>query len=250
MPKSRKQRVRALTQTEKKGYGVKKVLVDKVQEALDQYKYVYVFSTNNMKNASFKDVRAHWEGSRFFLGKNKVMQVALGRTEDDEYKTGIHKLAPLIRGERGLFCTTSAPDEVLEYFGAFEVPHFARSGFRATQDYSVYKGILKDMPFSLEPQLRKLGLKTRLHNGQVELLADTVVCREGDVLTPEQCKILELFEVMMAKFTVSIEAVWSEDDGVHVFTKQELAKYNKHGDGDSDDDDEDDDAGMDTKSDE
>ena len=34
--------------------------------------------------------------SRFFLGSNKVLQVALGRTAADEQKDGIHKASEVI----------------------------------------------------------------------------------------------------------------------------------------------------------
>jgi hypothetical protein len=47
-----------------------------------------------------------------------------------------------------------------------------------------------NVPFSLEPQLRKLGLPTQLKNGVVELLQDTIICKKGDTLSPEQCKLL------------------------------------------------------------
>lgn len=33
------------------------------------------------------------------------------------------------------------------------------------------------MPHTMEPQLRKLGLATRLNKGVVELLKETTVCR-------------------------------------------------------------------------
>jgi hypothetical protein len=43
-------------------------------------------------------------------------------------------------------------------------------------------------PFShsMEPQLRKLGLSTRLERGVPTLAVEHQVCKEGDVLTPEQ----------------------------------------------------------------
>ena len=43
-----------------------------------------------MRNAKLKDLRAEWKESRFFFGKNRVMQLALGRAESDEYKTNPH----------------------------------------------------------------------------------------------------------------------------------------------------------------
>lgn len=39
---------------------------------------------------------------------------------------------------------------------------------------------------SMEPQLRKLGLSTKLDRGVPTLLGEHTVCKEGDVLTPEQ----------------------------------------------------------------
>lgn len=46
------------------------------------------------------------------------------------------------------------------------------------------------MPNNMEPQLRKLGMSTRLNKGVVTLDRDHVLCREGDVLTPEQGNLL------------------------------------------------------------
>lgn len=42
---------------------------------------------------------------RFCMGSNKVLQVALGRDETDEYKQNISELSNRIRGKIGLFFT-------------------------------------------------------------------------------------------------------------------------------------------------
>ena len=46
-----------------------------------------------MRNSKLKEVRSQWKESRFFYGKNRVMQLALGRTEAEEYKEGLHNIA-------------------------------------------------------------------------------------------------------------------------------------------------------------
>ena len=38
-------------------------------------------------------VRNHWKSSRFFYGKNRVIQAALGRTDAEEYKEGLARVA-------------------------------------------------------------------------------------------------------------------------------------------------------------
>lgn len=67
-------------------------------------------------------------------------------------------------------------------------------------------------PGSMEVMLRGLGLKTLLKNGVIQLLADTQVCKKGDVLTPEQCRILELFDIKMAEFRISVDCVWENGE--------------------------------------
>lgn len=77
----------------------------------------------------------------------------------------------------------------------------------------------------MEPQLRKLGLPTKLHQGIVSLLNDVTVCTPGDILTPEQCKILELFDQKQAVFRVRLLYVYT--DGV-VTTLNESKHRGQH----------------------
>ena len=46
----------------------------------------------------------------------------------------------------------------------------------------------KPFPHSMEPQLRKLGLSTRMVAGVPSLATEHVVCRKGDQLTSEQVR--------------------------------------------------------------
>ena len=49
---------------------------------------------------------------RFVMGSNKVLRVALGHGEEDEYKKGLSSLADDISGSIGLFFTRLPQDEV------------------------------------------------------------------------------------------------------------------------------------------
>jgi mRNA turnover protein 4 len=184
--------------------------VSDIQECVDNYARLFVFDVENMRNQSMKDVREHWQGSRFFLGKNKVMQVGLGHDPNDEYRANLYKASKEVTGSRGLFFTSAATADVEKFFNEFSESSFARSGFVATHDFALKAGILKDQPFSIETHLRKLGLPVRLINGEVELLVDTTICQEGDTLTPEQASLLQLFGVIMAEFQLSLVGMWHD----------------------------------------
>ncbi len=94
-----------LTKTDAKGKDQKSKLVEAIRGAIDECSYAFVFSYENMRTNFFQLVRKEWPESRFFLSKNKVMQVALGRDEDSEYGTGLATVAEKIKGNVGLLLT-------------------------------------------------------------------------------------------------------------------------------------------------
>uniref|UniRef100_A0A672RR91 Ribosome assembly factor mrt4 n=1 Tax=Sinocyclocheilus grahami TaxID=75366 RepID=A0A672RR91_SINGR len=180
----------SLTKTTKKGLEAKQNLIEELRKCADIYRYVFVFSVENMRNNKLKDIRTAWKHSRFFFGKNKVMMIALGKGPTDEYKDNLHKVSKFLRGEVGVLFTNKTKDEVQEYFSNFKEVDYARAGNVATMAMTLDEGPLEQFPHSMEPQLRQLGLPTALKKGVVTLIKDFEVCKEGDTLTPEQARIL------------------------------------------------------------
>jgi mRNA turnover protein 4 len=64
MPKSKRAKVVHLTQVDKKGKELTLKLFANVQESIDKYQYIFVFSVDNMRNTYLKKVRAELSDSR------------------------------------------------------------------------------------------------------------------------------------------------------------------------------------------
>ena len=111
MPKSKRKRKVALTKTEGKGAQLKIDLVEKIRDSVDSFKFLYVFSYENMRTSMFKKVRQELKESLLFLGKNKVMQVALGRDEAEEYGDELMKISNNLSGNRGLLFSDKNDEE-------------------------------------------------------------------------------------------------------------------------------------------
>jgi len=220
---------------------VKTDLVENIRACIPKFKFIYVFSTLNSRTTHVKDVRDALKGSRFFFGKNRVMQLALGRTPEEEIEDNLSKLTEEITGNCGLLFTNQPKEEVINFFEDFKPKDFARSGQRAIETLELPKGPLPKFSHVMEPHLRKLGLPTTLVKGAVHLSKPFVVCEKGDVLTPEQANILKLLEVQMSEFKVLLKAVWSQKDKkVEKLKGENSTEMNEdEEEGDNDDEEED-----------
>jgi len=211
MPKTKRYKKISLTNTKKKGLGGKQQLVEGVREAVEKYSHIYLFSVQNMRNNKLKFIRNEWKDSRFFLGKNRVIAIALGRSKHDECRENAHEISKRLKGQCGILFTDKPKDEVLEYFNNYAESDYARAGNIATETVVLQPGALEQFPFNMEPALRKLGLPTTLQKGVVTLLKETTVCKAGAVLKPEEARLLKLLCIHQAEFKVTIEASLGKD---------------------------------------
>jgi mRNA turnover protein 4 len=182
-----------------------------------------------MRSNKFKDIRMHFrpkpkndsmeeqdsEPTRIFLGKNKLLQIALGKTPEDEYADNIRRVSDKISESVGLLCTSRPKEEVLEYFDNLVEPDFARAGFVSPRDVHITNEMLADHPVSMmEQQFRKQGLPVKIDNGKIVLLDGQEkyrLCKEGETLSPEKCKALSHFGIKLSEFRVKLVCHWSKD---------------------------------------
>lgn len=223
MPKSKRNRVVALTQTEKKGRAGKDALFTQVREAADKYAYIWVFSVANMRNTYLKDIRSQWSHSRMFFGRTRVMAKSLGVTPAEEYKERLSELSPTLQGNVGLLFTNEPPVSVRKYFEEFREKDYARAGAKAVETVTIPEGPItrNDEPFphNMEPQLRQLGMPTILRNGVVSLPIDYTICKEGQKLDSNQTHLLKLFYIQQAEFSLNLLAYY-HDGEVHQLSEE------------------------------
>ncbi|KAK4254360.1 hypothetical protein QN277_009756 [Acacia crassicarpa] len=213
MPKSKRNKTVTLSKTKKKGREHKEAIVNAIKETAEKFSSVFVFSFENMRNKKFKEFREQLKStSRFFLGSNKVMQVALGHSAADEIRPGLHKVSKLLRGDAGMVFTNLPKEEVERLFNQFEEYDYARTGSTATEKVELKEGPLEQFTHEMEPLLRKQGMPVRLNKGVVELVSDFVVCEEGKPLSPEASRILRLLGIQMATFKLHLICRWGPDD--------------------------------------
>ncbi len=159
-----------------------------------------------------------------FFGKTKLMAKALGQTPADAIAPGTEDLSKYLAGTVGLLLTNRPPDTVVTFFADYHPVDFARAGVEAQHDFTIPAGVVystagevpeeHDVPMehSIEPELRRLGVPTRMVKGKVVLGDENgegegyTVCKEGQVLDSRQTRLLKLFSVCMSEFRVNVLA--------------------------------------------
>lgn len=238
----------SLTKTDKKGLGFKQHCIDDIRNCIEKYDSVYLFSVFNMRNTLLKEVRGEWRDSRFFFGKNRIMKLGLGTSDSTEVEKDLHKLSKRITNQCGLLFTSRDKAAVQKWFDEYSAIDYARSGFRATETVTIEEGPQDEFCHSIEPHIRKLGLPTKLDKGIVVLYKDYTVCKKGQILTPEQAKVLKLIAKPIATFRLTINCLWNKTTGFEALTEGDDDTGADSGRGD--DDEEDDDEEMEAESDE
>ena len=84
-PKSKCNKKVFLTKTVKKALEMKQNLIKELQECVNTYKYLFIFSMASMRKNKLKHIHSTWKHSLMFFGKNKVMMVDLGQSPSDKY---------------------------------------------------------------------------------------------------------------------------------------------------------------------
>lgn len=225
MPKSMRQRIIHLSEV-----STKRMRKDKdrrlaaIRQTVPKYQHCFVFSLTNIRNSYIRELRRELNDCQLIFGKNKLMIKAFGDTPADAFAPGLDGLAQHIAGGVGLLFTNRQPADVIDYFARLAKVDFARAGAIASRDFTIPPGVVYstagEVPVdddvllegTIEPELRKLGVPTRLIKGKIVLGEESgqgegyPVCKKGDKLDSRQTRLLRIFSLCLSEFRVKLLA--------------------------------------------
>merc|ERR1712113_397940 len=220
MPLSKRDRKVDLTKTRKKPEK-KQNQVNKIQKYIDEYEKIYIIEFLSPRNLKINEMRVSLPGQLVF-GKNKVAAHGLSRCG----VANLDEFSAHLKGQRALLFSNADYDSLRTFFDKFCSPEFSRSGNAAPQTVTIKAGPLRKFAHTMEPYMRQLGMPVKLVRGVVHLDSDYRVCKKKDVLTPEQCRILRLFDLQLSEFKTLLVAQLSKKTGLDVFD-EDASKMDK-----------------------
>ncbi|XP_063231154.1 mRNA turnover protein 4 homolog [Bacillus rossius redtenbacheri] len=228
MPRSKRDKKVSLTKVKKKtGLALKQKFIESINNLVTEFENIFVFEFEKMPNEKLKEMKSEWRPSKFVIGKNRLLLIALGKNKESEASKNLHKLSKRIVGQCGLLFTNEAEGVVMKWFADYSRLDFARPGTEAKETVSLPEGPLEQFPHSIEPYLRQLGMPTSLNNGVVTLTKEYTVCQQGKILKPEQTKILKLLGRKTTEFKMQIKCMWSKSGKFKSYSKSGEPKKSK-----------------------
>ena len=208
MPKSKRDRVVALTVVKKKDRAWKESLVQSIRDCISAYPSVFVFRCENMRNDAFKGLREDLsETSRFFVGGNKLMRAAFGKNDEEEVEKGAASFARHIKvdasssSSSGGFGGGHDEERRQKETKKEQRNNFNRGGTKAnTKNATMTTTGIVFTHLSKEDVMRAMKEKETKDFARVgQIATETIVCPEGPVKNTYDVPMSHTLEATLRK---------------------------------------------------
>jgi large subunit ribosomal protein L10 len=164
-------------------------IVEEAVDLLKNYQYVFLFDLHRLSSRVLHEYRYRLRPH----GVIKIVKPTLFKIAFTKVYGGIPaEIAEKIRGEVGFFFTNLNPAEVIKVVAENAVRRAAQPGDKAPFDIVVPAGPTNASPGPIISKFGKLKIPTRVQEGKIWIVKDTVVAKAGQEITPEIAEVLRV----------------------------------------------------------
>lgn len=184
----------------------------RVVELFDKYPRVLVVYADNVGSAHMQSIRKNLRGKGVVLmGKNTLIRKALKGHLDKN--PSLNSILPQIKGNVGFVFTEGDLSVIREEILKNRVAAPARVGALAPQTVIIPAG-----PTGLDPQqtafMQALNIATRINRGQVEIINDVELLKEGERVGSSEATLLGKLNIKPFSYGLKVKSVF---DGGFVY---------------------------------
>ncbi|GAD52348.1 LSU ribosomal protein P0 (L10p) [Halarchaeum acidiphilum MH1-52-1] len=194
----------------------KKEEVAELTEFLRSYDSVGVVNVAGIPSRQLQDMRRDLHGSaELRMSRNTLLSRAL-----DEVDDGLEQLTEFLSGQVGLVGTNDNPFGLYKELEASKTPAPINAGEVAPNDIVVPEGDTGIDPGPFVGELQQIGADARIQEGSIQVLSDSVVTDERDVVSDDVANVLGELGIEPKEVGLDLRSVYSE--GV-LFDPEDLA---------------------------
>ena len=190
--------------------------VEEVRDLIEQHRVVAIAGLHKIRAAQLQELKKKLVEVYMRVVKNSIMERTIGSCEG---KANLDKLRDFLGGSNIFLFADINPFKLALLLDKSKVEMFAKAGDIASRDIVVPAGNTGLAPGPIISQLNTVGLPTRIETGSVWISRDTLVVREGEVISERLTAVLSKLGIKSVKAGLSLKAVY--DDG-SVITEDQL----------------------------
>jgi large subunit ribosomal protein L10 len=137
-----------------------------------------------------------------------------------EKKEGVEQLSEYLPVQPALIFTDTNPFKLTQILDENKAPAPARPGEVAPKDILVKTGNTGIAPGPFLGTLQKFGIKTKIQEGKIHILTKKVVCKSGEIVSPELAELLSKLNILPFEAGLDLTAIY--EDGL-IFDKKILS---------------------------
>lgn len=181
---------------------------EKFKDLLSTYNKAFVVDIDNVGSKQLQVTRKELRGkAEVLMGKNTMMRKCIKEYVEANPGTPVEKLIGVCRGNIGFVFTNEDLGDIRHILESNTRPAPAKVGSLAPTDVIVPKG-----PTGCDPGqtafFQTLQIGTKITRGQIEMVNDTNLIKEGEKVTASQAALLQKLGIEPFLYGVKLVAVY------------------------------------------
>lgn len=180
----------------------------KLEALLEEHTQMFIVHADNVGSKQMQHIRIALRGkAQVVMGKNTMMRRCMLNWLEKHPEHGFAQVVPLIVGNIGFVFCSGNMAETRRVVMQNVVPAPCKSGVLANCDVWVPAG-----PTGCDPSqtsyFQALQVPTKISKGQIEIVNDVLVCKEGERVSPGAASLCNKMDIKPFKFGLQIKHVY------------------------------------------
>ena len=195
----------------------KKKIVGEFINLIKEYPIIGAVNMEGLPTPQLQKMRAQLRGKVVLkMTKRRLLKLAL----EQAGKKDVDKLIEHLKGHPALLFTKENPFTLFKTLQKNKSTAPAKGGQIAPKDIIVPEGPTEFAPGPVIGELGMIGVKAGIVNGKVAIKADSLVVKEGEVITSNVAALLTRLKIEPMEIGLDLRATYEDGE---IFTKDLLA---------------------------
>ncbi len=187
----------------------KKILVQKLTKAIQDHPVIALVNMENLPAKQLQNMREQLRKKEIIvaMARKKLLQLSLKNSK----KQNIDALIQKIKGMPALLLSKENPFILAQILDKSKSSAPAKAGQEAPRDIVVPAGPTSFAPGPIISELANVGIKTKVDAGKLTIIEDTIVAKEGDVISRPLAEMLKRLDIQPMEIGLNLVAAWENE---------------------------------------